>query len=169
MCRFKHERVRVLPILIFVIVLALSLRIYMITNSLDQIDSDEAIGGLMALHVLEGERPFLYYDQSYQGTLDVYIASILFWIFGSSDLVLRMFPLFLSIVFVGTTYLLGTKLYSPQIGVLSALYVAISPFMLTRWSLYANAHYILVLITGNISLLLYLSVLDRPSKLKIMG
>jgi hypothetical protein len=34
------------------------------------LNSDEAVVGLMARHILDGKRPVFYYGQAYMGSLD---------------------------------------------------------------------------------------------------
>src|SRR5262245_31707648 len=59
------------------------------------IDSDEAIVGLMAKHFAEG-RPWtvFYYGQDYMGSLEAMVAAGVFSVFGPSNAALKCVPLF---------------------------------------------------------------------------
>lgn len=48
------------------------------------IDSDAALYGLMARHIIEGERPVFFYGQQYGGSGVAWLLAILFWLFGTS-------------------------------------------------------------------------------------
>ena len=51
------------------------------------IDSDEAITGLMARHILQGHVPIWLYGISYQGSLEAFSTAFLFALFGATPLV----------------------------------------------------------------------------------
>src|SRR4051794_13218038 len=54
------------------------------------IESDEAIVGLMARHMLAGHFPIWFYGQSYLGSLEAATTAALFPLFGSTPLVLKL-------------------------------------------------------------------------------
>jgi len=152
---------------LLILLLALILRIYMLLTNVNSIESDQAIIGLMALHILEGERPILYYGQQYYGPLDAYLTAPLIAIFGSNRMVIRIVPVLFSLAFIYVTYLLGKQLYSESVGWYSALYAAISPPLMTFRSLRADAIYIILLVIGNLSLILFYAWQVSPSKRKM--
>jgi hypothetical protein len=77
-------------------------------------------------------------------------------------------PLGFSIVFVGAIYLLGSKLYGRTIGLVSALYAAVPPSMLTLWGLRAGAGYIVVLALGTTSLALAVDLQRKVHTAKVL-
>ena len=157
-----------LPFLI-VTLLALGLRLYMLLGPMNPIEADQSIVGIMAMHILEGERPIFFYGLSYQGPLDAYITAPLIAIFGPSRLVIRIAALLFSLIFIWVTYWVGKRLYSRDVGWYSALYAAFPPFMLMFRGLMADADYIMLLIAGSLSLLTFHSWLAKPSIMKFLG
>src|SRR6266851_2035799 len=53
-------------------------------------NADEAIVGLMARHILQGERPVFFYGQAYLGSLDAWLVAGAFAIFGESVWPIRL-------------------------------------------------------------------------------
>lgn len=94
---------------------------------------DTATVGLMALHILKGERPLFYYGQNYMGALEAYAAAALFAVFGVSEFVLSLSPILFSLGWVGATYLLFSELAGDRrVGLAAALCVAV-PGWETLW------------------------------------
>ena len=67
-------------------------------------NADEAVVGLMARHILQGERPIFFYGQAYMGSLDAFLIALGFSLFGEQVWVIRM---------------IQTLLYLPSIRLLS--------------------------------------------------
>ena len=147
----------------------LGLRLYLLTNKLLGIGSDEAVVGLMARHILQGERPFFYYGQSYYGPLDAYLTSLLFAVFEPNDFALRIVPLAASLLFVIVIYCLGKALYSRQVGLWGAAYVAIAPAFLLVRGLKGDAAYSLVLLISALALLVFYRLMQRFSYWRLGG
>ena len=150
-------------LLILSFIVALALRLYLLTTSLNSINSDEAIIGLMARHILKGEYPLFFYGQKYYGPLDAYLTAPLFAVFGSNRIILKVVPIVSSLLFVYVIYWLGKTLYSESIGLYSAMYAALPPAMLTVRQLQADAAYPLVLLIGTFSLLVFNGFRDKFS------
>lgn len=62
-------------------------------------NSDEAIVGLMARHILKGEHPIFFYGQSYMGSLDAYLTAVGFFLFGDHVWVMRAVQ---AVLYLGT-------------------------------------------------------------------
>ena len=58
-------------------------------------NSDEAIVGLMAKHILDGENFIYFYGQSYMGSLDAYLVALGFLLFGEKIWVIRLIQVIL--------------------------------------------------------------------------
>src|SRR5688500_1600432 len=78
--------------------------------SLAESNYEEAEAGLMARHVLQGDFIALWWGVPYLGTLHVYLAGLLFALFGATTPVLRLAPLLLSLVGAVFTYRLARVL-----------------------------------------------------------
>ncbi len=154
-------------LLLVIAIGALALRVGVLLTTLDPIQSDEAVIGLMAQHVLNGARPVFDYGLLYHGPLEAYLTAPFIAVFGMNRLVLRIVPLVFSLTFVGAIYLLGSKLYGRKSGLLSALYAAIPAPMLTIWGLRFGAGYIVVLALGTLCLALALDLQRKARARKV--
>jgi hypothetical protein len=165
----KNKSLSTVVQLFLILVLALIIRVFVLTHSMKDVNSDEAIVGLMAHHILNGERPLFYYGQVYYGPLDAYLTAPVFAFFGSDYFTLRVVPLISSLLFVWAVFLLGKNLYSESAGLLAALYVAVGPPFLIERGLKADAAYSLILLFGTFSLILAHSIFQQPSRKKIIS
>lgn len=153
-------------ILFLIIILsAIIIRLFYLFNA--DINSDEAIVGLMGKHILEGEFPVYYYGQDYMGALEAYLSAVAFFIFGSSPLILKMVPFFCSILFVITTFFLVKKLADESTGIFAMLFTAIPPYFLTVWSNAARGGYMETLLFGNLIFILTIKLIISKNKQNI--
>ncbi|MBI5199894.1 MAG: glycosyltransferase family 39 protein, partial [Nitrospirae bacterium] len=141
---------RILFILIFLLGVALRV-IYLITQDLD---SDQAIMGLMARHILDGEFPIFYWGERYAGPVESYFASIIFYIFGSSPLTLILSPFIFSLIFIFLVYRLGKEMFNEKVGLMAMLLVSASPPFLIWYSVSPSGNYIQNLVFGTLLLLM---------------
>ncbi len=132
------------------------------------IESDEAIVGLMARHILEGEGvPVFYYGQNYLGSLEALLVSASFALFGESNASLKLVPFLCSLVFIVVSYFLTKQYGGERAARLSSLLVAVPPQALMIWSLKARGGFIELLIIGSISLLLTTWAVKNTSTFKL--
>lgn len=115
-------------------------------------DSDQAIVGLMGKHILNGSFPWLYYGDSYGGTLEPLLVSWSFLVLGMNRWSLHLIPFIFSILFIVSIYQLGRELYDRDVGLLSMLLVALPFFSFGLYSSLAYGGYIEILWLGNIIL-----------------
>lgn len=117
------------------------------------IDSDEAIVGLMAKHILEGAPvPTFYYGQHYMGSLEAIMASASFWLFGMSGFTLQLVPLLWSLALVVVMFFLGRECGGVLVGRIAALLTAIPPVALVVWSTKARGGFIEIVVLGALAL-----------------
>lgn len=113
------------------------------------IDSDEAIVGLMAQHIVAGGPiPTFYYGQHYMGALEPICAAGLFYLFGFSPFTLQLTPLLFSIALVVLVYQLGREVGGVLVGRFAGLLCAIPPVALVVWSYKARGGFIELLVIG---------------------
>lgn len=110
---------------------ALSLRLYCATTAYCS-TFDSATPGLMALNILKGERPLFFYGQDYMGSLEAYVAALLFRIAGPSELTLSLSPILFSLAWIAATFLLFSELGGIAAGLAAALALAL-PSWDTLW------------------------------------
>lgn len=111
-------------------------------------DSDEAVEGLMARHVLEGEYPVFLWGQRYKGVPEVYLAAALFALAGSSVVVLKGVTLGCFALFACVQFVLVERLFSRAIAWLATAFVIVGPPSIVLWSLSANAEIVMTLLSG---------------------
>ena len=158
---------------LWVVALLLALllpRIYLISQARTAlIDSDEAITGLMARHILQGHIPIWLYGISYQGSLEAFSAAGLFALFGATPLMLKVEPFCWFCGFVWSHYLFAREVTDRTTARLSTLVVAASPAFLTVWSVSVVGTYMSTLCLGTVALLLTARILRRGMSTPQLG
>jgi hypothetical protein len=132
-------------------------------------DSDEAVEGLMARHVLHGELPAFFWGQAFKGVPEVYAAAGAFALFGPSVTVLKSVTLAFFAVFIGLNFLLIENIAGRWMAIATSLLLIVGPPALVFWSLDASAEYVLILLLGTVFLLLCLHVKERRQLLLPLG
>ena len=105
----SSSRIAVAPLLIC-LVIALAVRSWLAYHTLGFIDGDEALVGIQAQHILQGQFPTYFYNQPYMGSLEAYLMALIFAVAGSSVWTLRAEPILLSLVVVWLTWRLAAAL-----------------------------------------------------------
>ncbi|HEX2501330.1 MAG TPA: hypothetical protein VHO73_07705 [Methylomirabilota bacterium] len=134
-------------------VIALALRLFFVVTPHGILDADEAVVGLMARHVLQGEFPVFFYGQRYMGGLEPHLAALGFALGGATPLALKLVCLAEALVLVALTAELGRRLLGPGTAVVAGL-LALPPVFLTVWTLKARGGFIETLVLGCLALLL---------------
>jgi hypothetical protein len=117
-------------------------------------DSDEAVEGLMARHVLHGEFPAFFWGQAFKGVPEVYAAAGAFAVFGPTVAVLKSVALVFFALYVALNFVLLDKIADRWLAVAASLLLILSPPALVFWSLDASAEYMVVMLLGTAFLLL---------------
>jgi hypothetical protein len=89
------------------LLLALVIRVVLIVRTHGTLDGDEALLGIQAQHILQGERPIYFYGIPYFGSLEAYVAALLFALFGPSVAALRAETTAFSLLLVCVTWWLA--------------------------------------------------------------
>lgn len=92
------------------LLLALAIRIWLTIRTHGTMDGDEALLGIQAEHILQGERPIYFYGIPYFGSLEAYVAAGIFTFFGPSVAALRVEAAAFGLLLVGATWWLATLL-----------------------------------------------------------
>lgn len=155
--------------LVLLVVAALLVRLDLLIANQFTIDADEAIVGLMALHISEGASwPVFYYGQHYMGSLEPLLVGGLFWLFGPSVHSLVVVPLFFSVLLIPLTYLLARSITGRLGALVAALCMALPPTGLVIWSAKARGGFVEVIFLGALALWLTTRWLrsSRPSHVR---
>src|SRR5579883_1986168 len=86
---------------------ALIIRVWLAVRTHGTLDGDEALLGIQAEHILQGERPIYFYGIPYFGSLEAYVAALLFALFGPSVAALRAETTAFSLLLVCVTWWLA--------------------------------------------------------------
>jgi 4-amino-4-deoxy-L-arabinose transferase-like glycosyltransferase len=145
----------------------LALRIWAYRSAVAAPDSDEAIMGLMARHLLHGEVTTFYWGQPYGGTQEVFLVAPLFAVFGTSLAALRVVPIALVLLACVLVWRVGLRTIGARAAVVAAC-------ILWLWPPYTIAHttreygfYASNLVYCALLLLLALRIVERPTLLRV--
>jgi hypothetical protein len=121
---------RDLLILAGLVVATVLFRLPVLTNARD-VNSDAALVGLQAMHMLRGEWSWLLWGIGYQSSIDSMISAGAFAIFGASPRVLMAVPIVLHAVIVLLTFLILRKRIDPWLATVCTLPLVFAPVALT--------------------------------------
>jgi hypothetical protein len=128
-------------------------------------NSDEAIVGLMARHILQGKWPVFFYGQAYMGTLDASLVAATFSLFEPQIILIRVVQVILYIGVVVTTGYMGWQIFhSKQIGLISAGLMVIPSVNVTLYTTVSLGGYGEVLLLGNLLIIVALKIKTEPKK-----
>ncbi|HEY6539334.1 MAG TPA: hypothetical protein VIZ18_00275 [Ktedonobacteraceae bacterium] len=108
------------------IVLAVGIRVVLLSQGWPHTNSDEGTFGMMAINIaFHGDRPIFMYGQNYMGTTQAYLGALMFRLFGISLLNLRLGLVLLFALFLYAMYLLTSLLYSKGMALFTLLLLAL--------------------------------------------
>ncbi|MEW6186944.1 MAG: glycosyltransferase family 39 protein, partial [Thermodesulfobacteriota bacterium] len=144
----KSARISDFYLLFGIILLGAGLRfIFLLTPFMD---SDQAINGLMARHILGGEFPFFFYGQDYCGSIEAYLISTVFFFLGISRFTLNTAIGLQSLFFIVCIYFLARIIFNRKTALISALFAALSSYYLIFHSVLARSAYIEIPLFGTL-------------------
>ncbi|NMB53192.1 MAG: hypothetical protein GYA15_00695 [Leptolinea sp.] len=118
-----------------IVLLGITWKILWLVLNTFPFNADEAITGLMARHILQGERPIFFYGQAYMGSLDAFLTAGLFRLLGEGILPIRIVQMILYTCTIITTACLGQKLTGTwKAGLIAALLMAIPAVNVTLYT-----------------------------------
>jgi hypothetical protein len=120
-----------MPVVVALVALTLGTvaRIVALTTDIARFESDEAVTGIMAKGILDGDLPAYFGTQSYQGALEQYLQAAVFAVFPDTPLTLRLVQVVLTIVIGVLVYLLARRMIGSRwaAALATALY-ALGPY-----------------------------------------
>ena len=127
-------------------------------------NSDEAVVGLMARHILAGELPVFFYGQSYMGSMDAFLVALGFALLGQAVWVIRLVQGILYALVLVTTAWLGYEVSgSSNIGLLAAGLLAVPTVNVSLYTTISLGGYLEALLIGNLILIQSLRLARSPS------
>lgn len=113
--RYRYEFV-----FLGLMIVAMLLRLALISNNWPAMNSDEAVMGLMAKHMADGQGiPLVIYGQAYMGSLEAMLGSVFYHIFGPSIFALRLGLLVIFMLFLFSMYVMTRLLYDQQLALIT--------------------------------------------------
>jgi 4-amino-4-deoxy-L-arabinose transferase-like glycosyltransferase len=154
----RHPWVMVAGILL----LGIGLKVILLGTNRMPFNADEAIVGLMAAHILNGELPVFFWGQSYMGSFDALLVAGAFLVFGKSIIAIRLVQILLYCGTLITTYQLGYRIFGKvEAGWMVALLMAIPTVNVTLYTTISLGGYGEALLIGNLILLSCLRIIDK--------
>jgi hypothetical protein len=146
----SNPRARRLLSLLVLAALTVSVRLPFVLRADRFFDSDEAVEGLMARHVAQGEHPAFLWGQRYKGVPEVYLNAALFSVARPSVVALKATTLACFVLFVCLQFLLLEALFSTRIAWMASALVILCPPALVLWTLSANAEVVMTFLAGTV-------------------
>lgn len=156
------------PILIPIGLAALSLawKAYLLSQDAFPFNADEAIVGLMARHMLDGQWPLFFYGQAYMGSLDAALVAGIFALIGSKVIGIRIVQAFLYAGTVFTTVILARRILGTEAaGNTAGLLLVFPTVNVMLYSTVSLGGYGEALLVGNMLLILTLAMIDKPQRI----
>ncbi len=146
-------RLPALAYLVLVFALAVAVRLALLVRSGWLLEGDDSLSTLMALAILDGDRPLMLKNQSYAGAWEPYAMAISYTLFGISRVAAKLPVLLASLAFVGACWLLAGEVAGPTAGRFAALLAAVPPTYVLVLSLKPWAPYTETMVLGSLALL----------------
>jgi 4-amino-4-deoxy-L-arabinose transferase-like glycosyltransferase len=154
-----NSSIKPISLVILALLLAASLRAWLVAGGWAPFNSDEAVVALMARHILQGARPSFFYGQAYMGSLDAFLAAGAFAIFGQQVWAIRLVQGLLYLGVMLTTAWLGVQAFQDRrVPWLSMLLLALPTVNVTLYTTVSLGGYGEALLLGNLILLCALKI-----------
>ena len=129
----------IITIWITILLLTAGFKIILLLGDVFPFNSDEAVVGLMAKHILDGERPIFFYGQAYMGSLDAWLTAGGFAVLGEKVWVIRLVQVLLYLATVTLTmyfvWLYSNSAWPPVITGLFMAFPVVNMMLYTTVSL----------------------------------
>jgi hypothetical protein len=146
------------------IVAGIALRAWILASPLGTLDADEAVVGLMARHVLDGELSVFYWGALYGGSQDALLAAAVFAVVGSSVLALKLVSVAIFAVAALLVWRVGRRTVGEPAARIGAALFWLWPPFLVWWSTKERGYFGSGLVLGLIAVLIALRLRDRDSR-----
>lgn len=154
-------------ILIVALLLALAFKAALYSAGAVPFNSDEAIVGLMASHIIEGQAPVFFYGQAYMGSLDAWLIAGFFRAFGPAVVWIRVVQAILYALFLVSAWLLARTFFPRRrLARWVVLLGALPPVLVTTYTSATLGGYGEILLLGNLCLILGYRVLSESGRKK---
>jgi hypothetical protein len=152
------------------VAVGLAVRVWVLrTPAIGYLDSDEAVPGLMARHLLHGQLSTFYWGQSYGGTFEIALVALGFLFGGANPVVLSLVP----IVLYGVAAVLVWRIGCRTIGMPGAAVAGVLAWLWPAYFVWRSTreygYYGVLLVCALTIVLLALRLRERPDALDAAG
>jgi 4-amino-4-deoxy-L-arabinose transferase-like glycosyltransferase len=148
----------------------IGLRAWVLSSTrLGSLDSDEAVWGLMARHLLDGHWSTFFWGQNYGGSQEAILTAGLFGITGSGTLELKLVPTALYALAAVLVWRVGRRTVGEPAARIAATLFWIWPAYFVWRSTRAYGYYGSGLVLGLLVILLALRLREKPSRVDVLA
>ena len=147
------------------VAVGIGLRIWTLLSPLAAVDADEAIAGLMAMRILDGELSPFYWGQAYGGTQEIFLTAGLFALAGPGWVTLKVVPIVLYAGASLLTWRIGRRTIGEPAASVAGLLVWVWPAYCVWRSTKGYSFYAFGLATALFAILLVLRLKENGSRL----
>jgi 4-amino-4-deoxy-L-arabinose transferase-like glycosyltransferase len=138
-----------------------------LASPIGALDADEAVWGLMARHILDGELPVFFWGQAYGGTQETLLTAALFAVADSSTPAARAVPIVLFAVAAVLVWRVGRRTVGDPAAMVAAVLFWVWPAYVVWKSTRAHGFYGASLVLVLVALLLALRLRERRSVVEL--
>jgi hypothetical protein len=138
--------------IVLLVTVALGVRLTLLVRSNWLLEGDDALSTLMALGILDGDRPIMLKNQTYAAAWEPYAMAVSYVVFGISRVSAKLPALLGSLGLVGTSWLLAREVGGRPAAWFAAALAAVAPAYVLVLSLKPWAPYTEVILLGSLSL-----------------
>ena len=147
-----------------VALVGVGLRVWVLGSNLGPFDADEATGGLVARHFLEGEGSAFLWGNNYGGTLEALLTAPLFAVFDSGLVTLKLVPIAAFAAACLLTWRIGLRTVGPDAARFGAALLWVASGAIVLISTKARLYYGSSLVLACAVVLLCLRLAEKPSR-----
>lgn len=137
------------------------LRAWIMATSVGRLDADEAVTGLMAMNILDGDLPAFFWGQNYGGTLEAFLSAPVHAVFGAHKVTVEIVPVMLHAVASLIVWRIGRRLVGESRARLAAAIYWVWPAYSLWKSTKAHGFYAAGTVLALLAILLAFRMLDR--------
>lgn len=155
---------------ILIALVGLAVKLAFVSAGAFPFNSDEAIVGLMARHILHGQWPAFFYGQAYMGSLDASLVALGFALLGEAVWVIRLVQALLYVATILTTAALGWSIFrNAWVAWVAAALLAVPAVNVMLYTTVSLGGYGEALVIGNLLMLLALHVWRQEKGFALWG
>ncbi len=146
------------------IVVAVALRIWILSAGLGAVDMDEAVSGLMARHALHGHVSVFFWGQTYGGSQESIATAVVFALLGPSRVAVKVVPMLSTLASAWLVWRIGRRTLGDRQAPVAAVLFLLGPTFFVLRSTRAYGFYSTALLASCAILLAVLRLRERATR-----